>query len=221
MAPPHHRRRPRGSARAGSPTPSAASAAQWHRAGVPGGDGQGLRSGLRQANVQAPDELAGAQQAGVAGQSERVAVTASHPGLHPTVFNQEFSVNSSPNPAPAGGAVVLNATIRGVNSLPRVTSARSASVLPERAALLARHGRGDAAQRTDSRGVSARRRPYGGAPGRGGRSPAGRQAPPPIGADAKWFTDNSTPVYFRAKPEQAHAGIEGDERCRFNACTKT
>jgi hypothetical protein len=59
---------------------------------------------------------AGLERAGVAGQSERVAVTATRPGLHPTVFNQEFSVNSSPNPAPAGGAVVLNTTGRGVTS---------------------------------------------------------------------------------------------------------
>jgi len=81
-----------------------------------GGDGQGLRSGVRQANLQAPDELAGAQQAGVAGWSGRTTATATHPDLHPTVFNQEFSVNRSPNPAPAGGAVVLNTTGRGVTS---------------------------------------------------------------------------------------------------------
>ena len=164
---------------------------------------------------------AGLERAGVAGQSERVAVTATRPGLHPTVFNQEFSVNSSPNPAPAGGVVVLNTTGRGVNSLPRVTSARSASVLPERAALIARRSRVHAAQPDDSQRVSSRRHRSGGAPGRGRGSPAGRQAGPPVGEHANWFTDNSTPVYFRAKPEQAHAGIEGEQRCRFNACTET
>ncbi|MEK7407294.1 MAG: choice-of-anchor Q domain-containing protein [Acidobacteriota bacterium] len=90
-----------------------------------------------QVNVQAPYELAGSADAavvltygGVASSPERIAVNPTHPGLHPAVFNQDFSVNGPRNPVPAGGIVVLYATGQGVTTPPSVTGAAPAGSLP-------------------------------------------------------------------------------------------
>jgi uncharacterized protein (TIGR03437 family) len=71
---------------------------------------------------------------GGASSPERLAVNPTHPGLHPTVFNQDFSVNGPRNPAPAGSVVVLYATGQGVTSPPSVTGSAPSSPLPEPAA---------------------------------------------------------------------------------------
>ena len=82
-----------------------------------------------QVKVQVPYELAGVSEAVVAvaapsGSSapERVRVAATHPGLHPIVFNQDFSVHGPENAA-AGSVVVLFAIGQGAASPPGVTRA--------------------------------------------------------------------------------------------------
>lgn len=96
-----------------------------------------------QINAQVPYELAKFQPSTV-----QVAVTtvggtsaplnvpfaATHPGLAPVVFNQDGSLNSAANPAPAGSVIVLFATGQGVTSPAGVTGAYPTGAYPAPAA---------------------------------------------------------------------------------------
>ena len=81
-----------------------------------------------QVNAQIPYELEGQQGAsitanynGVESASESVQIAAIAPKLYPGVFNQDGSLNSPANPAPAGTVVSLYATGQGVTSPPAGT----------------------------------------------------------------------------------------------------
>jgi len=83
-----------------------------------------------QLNVQVPYELDGAAEAllavtvnGQASEVVTIPIAATHPGLFPRAWNQDGTVNSSDNPASAGGIIVLYATGQGVTSPPSRTGA--------------------------------------------------------------------------------------------------
>jgi uncharacterized protein (TIGR03437 family) len=91
-----------------------------------------------QLNVQVPYELAGATEASlvvtVNGQSSdpiTLPVAPTRPGLFPGIWNQDGSVNSTDNPAPAGSIVVLYATGQGVTDPPSWTGAYPVGLYPE------------------------------------------------------------------------------------------
>lgn len=90
-----------------------------------------------QLNVQVPYELAGATEASlvvtVNGQSSdpiTLPVVPTRPGLFPGIWNQDGSVNSTDNPAPAGSIVVLYATGQGVTDPPSRTGAYPVGLYP-------------------------------------------------------------------------------------------
>jgi uncharacterized protein (TIGR03437 family) len=88
-----------------------------------------------QANIQIPYEVEGQKQAsvsvnynGVTSAAESIQLAATAPRLYPGVFNQDFSLNSTDNPAAAGSIVILFATGQGITSPPTVTG--KAAVAP-------------------------------------------------------------------------------------------
>ncbi len=90
-----------------------------------------------QVNVQVPYEVAGQQEAaitvnhnGVASAEARVRIAASAPRLYPGIFNQDGSLNSPGNPAPAGSIVVLYATGQGVTNPPSGTGRAAVAPSP-------------------------------------------------------------------------------------------
>jgi len=87
-----------------------------------------------QVNIQIPYEVDGRQQAsiavnynGIASAAEAIRLTASAPRLYPGVFSQDGSLNSTDNPASAGGIVTLFATGQGMTS-PQGTTGKAAMV---------------------------------------------------------------------------------------------
>ncbi len=91
-----------------------------------------------QLNVQAPYELEGSSEANVVvtvnGQSSDIVtipVVATRPGLFPGIWNEDGTVNSPDNPAPAGSIVVLYATGQGITSPRSQTGAFPVDVYPE------------------------------------------------------------------------------------------
>jgi uncharacterized protein (TIGR03437 family) len=90
-----------------------------------------------QVNVQIPYEVDGQQAAtitvnynGVASSAETVRIAASVPRLYPGIFNQDGSLNSAGNPAPAGSIVVFYATGQGATSPPSGTGRAAAAPYP-------------------------------------------------------------------------------------------
>ena len=90
-----------------------------------------------QVNMQIPYELDGQQEAsitvnynGVASAAETVRIAASAPRLYQGIFNQDGSLNSAGNPAPAGSIVVFYATGQGVTSPPSATGRAAAAPYP-------------------------------------------------------------------------------------------
>jgi uncharacterized protein (TIGR03437 family) len=92
-------------------------------------------------NVQAPYEIADSEEArlvvtvnGRSSEAVSLPVAATRPGLFPRIWNQDGTVNSMENPAPAGRIVVLFATGHGVTNPPSRSGAMARDVYPEPAA---------------------------------------------------------------------------------------
>ncbi len=90
-----------------------------------------------QLNVQVPYEIAGAKEASVvvtysasASAAVTVRLATAHPGLLRQLFNQDGSLNSSANPAVAGGTIVLYATGQGITDPASKTGAFPSGVYP-------------------------------------------------------------------------------------------
>lgn len=94
-----------------------------------------------QLNVQVPYELSGESEArlvvtrgGRVSEEKRFTVAETSPGLYPFVWNQDGSVNSASNPAPAGSIVILFATGQGVTAPGSKTGESAGAPYPEPAA---------------------------------------------------------------------------------------
>jgi uncharacterized protein (TIGR03437 family) len=88
-------------------------------------------------NVQLPYELDGQDAAsiainynGAASAVKQVQISASAPRLNPSILNEDGSLNSPANPAPAGTVVALSATGQGATSPPSETGSVAVTPYP-------------------------------------------------------------------------------------------
>jgi uncharacterized protein (TIGR03437 family) len=96
-----------------------------------------------QVNAQIPYEVDGTQQAsiaitynGAASTVESIQLVASAPRLQPAIFNQDSSLNSTDNPAPAGSIITLFTTGTGITNPQSMTGRAAAGPYPPPAGLV-------------------------------------------------------------------------------------